>query len=82
MEDDMIQSTDKDLDHVEVGRLYLGYMASPWTCVGYNADTDEASFRFGQAGWHTSDEVIVWPRDRWRSLVLSSEQPVDQPQRP
>jgi hypothetical protein len=60
------------LDHVEIGWTYLGYMASPWTCVGYNPDTDEASFRFGQPGYHTTDEVVVWPRHQWRSLVRSS----------
>jgi hypothetical protein len=58
-----------------LGRVYLGYMAMPWTCVAYDPDTDSAGFRFGEPGYHPTDEVTVMPSHKWRHLVLSSDQP-------
>lgn len=57
--------------HPEPGMYYLGYMASPWTCVAFNSRTKVAHMRFGQPNdsHHVNDYSEPWPPERWGALV-------------
>ncbi len=68
---DEVHPLDLATHALEVGRTYLGWLALPWTCVGFDAETGDGLFKFGQSGYVAEDaEITRWPRKTWMGMPM------------